>query len=77
MTILNSKILVVDDYATMVRIIEKLLQQIGFSDIDTASNGQEALEKIEVSDYDLVISDWNMEPMTGNRVVKGSEHKHR
>ena len=76
MTILNSKILVVDDYATMVRIIEKLLQQIGFSDIDTASNGQ-ALEKIEVSDYDLVISDWNMEPMTEDRVVEGSSHKHR
>ena len=70
MTILNSKILVVDDYATMVRIIEKLLQQIGFSDIDTASNGQEALEKIEVSDYDLVISDWNMEPMTGIELLK-------
>ena len=68
--ILASKILVVDDYATMVRIIEKLLQQIGFSDIDTASNGQEALEKIEVSDYDLVISDWNMEPMTGIELLK-------
>lgn len=70
MTILNSKILVVDDYATMVRIIEKLLQQIGFSDIETASNGQEALEKIEVTDFDLVISDWNMEPMTGIELLK-------
>ena len=68
--ILNSKILVVDDYQTMVRIIQKLLEQIGFKNIETASNGKEALDKIHESSFDLVISDWNMEPMTGIELLK-------
>ena len=58
-------ILVVDDYRTMVRIIRNLLRQIGFEDVDEASDGTEALEKLRENKYGLVISDWNMEPMTG------------
>lgn len=68
--ILKSKILVVDDYQTMVRIIQKLLEQIGFSNIVTASNGQEALTKIQEHEFNLIISDWNMEPMTGIELLK-------
>ncbi len=58
-------VLVVDDYGTMVRIIRNLLRQLGFTDIDDASDGATALEKRSLRRYGLVISDWNMEPMTG------------
>ena len=58
-------VLVVDDYSTMVRIIRNLLRQLGFADIDDASDGAAALEKMQSKRYGLVISDWNMEPMTG------------
>lgn len=63
-------VLVVDDYKTMVRIIRNLLKQLGFSDIDDARDGQEALEKMNGRKYGLVISDWNMEPMTGYELLK-------
>jgi len=58
-------VLVVDDYSTMVRIIRNLLRQIGFADVDDARDGAAALEKLHARRYGLVISDWNMEPMTG------------
>mgnify|MGYP001201302155 FL=1 len=58
-------ILVVDDYQTMVRIICNLLKQIGYENVDTASNGAQALERIAEKQYGLIISDWNMQPMTG------------
>jgi len=58
-------VLVVDDYNTMIRIIRNLLRQIGFADVDDASNGAAALDKMRAKRYGLVISDWNMEPMTG------------
>jgi two-component system chemotaxis response regulator CheY len=64
------KILVVDDYPTMRRIVRNLLDQIGFKDVEEAGNGAEAFEKIKVSKYDMVISDWNMEPMTGLELLK-------
>ena len=51
------KILVVDDYPTMVRIMRKLLKQIGYEDVDEASNGKEAFDKICGKTYDLIISD--------------------
>jgi two-component system, chemotaxis family, chemotaxis protein CheY len=66
----NLPILVVDDYNTMVRIIRKLLKQIGYENVDEASNGEEALEKIKAKSYGLIISDWNMEPMTGFDLLK-------
>ena len=66
----NMAILVVDDYNTMVRIIKKLLKQIGYENVDEASNGEEALAKIKEKDYGLIISDWNMEPMTGYDLLK-------
>jgi two-component system chemotaxis response regulator CheY len=63
-------ILVVDDYNTMVRIIRNLLRQLGFNDVDDASDGSAALTKLNVKKYGLVISDWNMEPMTGYELLK-------
>ena len=63
-------VLVVDDYKTMIRIIRNLLKQLGFEDVDEASDGTEALGKMKDRRYGLVISDWNMEPMTGYELLK-------
>jgi two-component system chemotaxis response regulator CheY len=63
-------VLVVDDYKTMIRIIRNLLKQLGFEDVDEASDGTEALGKMKERRYGLVISDWNMEPMTGYELLK-------
>ena len=63
-------ILVVDDYNTMVRIIRNLLRQLGFTDVDDAADGSAALAKMNGKKYGLVISDWNMEPMTGYELLK-------
>ena len=62
---LSMPVLVVDDYSTMVRIIRNLLRQLGFVDIDEAADGSSALAKMQSKRYGLVISDWNMEPMSG------------
>jgi two-component system, chemotaxis family, chemotaxis protein CheY len=63
-------VLVVDDYSTMVRIIRNLLGQIGFADVDDAKDGESALIKMHSKRYGLVISDWNMEPMTGYDLLR-------
>jgi two-component system chemotaxis response regulator CheY len=64
------QILVVDDYNTMIRIIRNLLKQLGFENVDEASDGSSALERMRGKKYGLVISDWNMEPMTGYDLLK-------
>jgi two-component system, chemotaxis family, chemotaxis protein CheY len=64
------KILVVDDYPTMRRILRNLLVQIGHKDIDEAGDGTEGLAKLRAGRHDLVISDWNMEPMSGLQFLK-------
>lgn len=58
-------ILIVDDYKTMLKIIRNLLNQLGFNNIDEATSAPAALELMSKKDYNLIISDWNMEPMTG------------
>jgi len=63
-------VLVVDDYKTMIRIIHNLLKQLGFVNIDEASDGTAALNMMREKDYGLVISDWNMEPMTGYELLR-------
>jgi two-component system, chemotaxis family, chemotaxis protein CheY len=67
---LSMSVLVVDDYNTMIRIIRNLLKQLGFENIDDASDGSAALSKMRTKKYGLVISDWNMEPMTGFDLLK-------
>jgi two-component system chemotaxis response regulator CheY len=67
---MSMPVLVVDDYNTMIRIIRNLLKQLGFEDIDDACDGSAALTKLREKRYGLVISDWNMEPMTGYELLK-------
>lgn len=64
------QILVVDDYNTMRRIIRNLLKQLGFEHVDEAAHGGEAIVKLREKTYGLVISDWNMEPVTGLELLK-------
>ncbi len=66
----NMSILIVDDYKTMLRIIRNLLKQLGFNDVDEAIDGSSALTKLRDKDFGLVISDWNMEPMSGLQLLK-------
>ena len=62
--------IIVDDYQTMIRIIRNLLRQLGFENVDDASDGSAAIEKMRDKRYGLVISDWNMEPMTGYELLR-------
>jgi two-component system, chemotaxis family, chemotaxis protein CheY len=67
---LSMPVLVVDDYQTMIRIIRNLLNQLGFKNIEEAKDGRQALEKLNGGKFGLVISDWNMEPMTGYELLQ-------
>jgi two-component system, chemotaxis family, chemotaxis protein CheY len=67
---MDMSVLIVDDYKTMLRIVGNLLKQIGFKNIDEATDGGTALAKLRQKEYGLVISDWNMEPMTGLQLLK-------
>ena len=67
---MSMPVLVVDDYKTMIRIITNLLKQLGFENIEDASDGKEAFAKMKENQYGLVISDWNMEPMTGYELLR-------
>ena len=61
----NLQILIVDDYKMMLRIVRHQLKQVGFTCVEVASDGAGALEKLREKAFGLVISDWNMQPMTG------------
>lgn len=63
-------VLIVDDYKTMLRIIRNLLKQIDFNSVEEASDGAEALAKLRNGNFGLVISDWNMQPMTGLELLQ-------
>jgi two-component system chemotaxis response regulator CheY len=63
-------VLIVDDYKTMIRIIRNLLKQLGFANVDEAGDGSAALDMMRQKDYGLIISDWNMEPMTGYELLR-------
>ncbi len=64
------RILVVDDMSTMRRIIKTILNQLGYTNIDEAENGKQALAKLKNEKYDFVITDWNMPEMDGLSLVK-------
>ena len=66
----NMPILIVDDYKTMLRIIKNLLKQLGFENVDEATDGTMAFEKAKEKTYGLIISDWNMEPMSGYELLQ-------
>jgi two-component system chemotaxis response regulator CheY len=67
---MKMNILIVDDYKTMLRIIRNLLKQLGFDNVEEATDGSMALSKLRDGSFGLVISDWNMEPMTGLQLLK-------
>ena len=64
------KVLVVDDFATMRRILKNILKQLGFTNIVEADDGTTAMEELKKNNYDLIISDWNMPKMTGLELLK-------
>ena len=66
---MSMQVLVVDDYNAIIRIIRNLLKQLGFENVDDASDGSMALSKMRGKKYGLVISDWNMEPMNGYELL--------
>lgn len=66
----STPVLIVDDYKTMLRIIRNLLKQLEFENVEEATDGQEALAKLRAGSFGLVISDWNMAPMTGLDLLK-------
>jgi two-component system chemotaxis response regulator CheY len=66
----NMNVLIVDDYKTMLRIIKNLLKQLGFNNVDEALDGSQAQQTFQGKEYGLVISDWNMEPMSGLELLK-------
>lgn len=66
----NMNVLIVDDYKTMLRILRNLLRQLGFGNVDEATDGSMALQKLRQHSFGLVISDWNMEPMTGLQLLR-------
>ena len=67
---MSMRILIVDDFKTMLKIVDSMLRQLGFSQIEEATDGTMALQKLKNSKFDLVLSDWNMEPMTGLDLLK-------
>ena len=67
---MNMKIMVVDDYKTMLRILRNLLKQLNFNNVEEATDGSMALQKLRQTNIGLVISDWNMEPMTGIQLLR-------
>ncbi|MBY0428357.1 MAG: response regulator [Alphaproteobacteria bacterium] len=67
---MDMNVLIVDDYKTMLRIVNNLLKQLGFKNVYEATDGGMALGMLREKDYGLVISDWNMEPMTGLQLLK-------
>lgn len=66
----NLNVLIVDDHKTMLKIIRNILNQIGLKEVDEALDGTQALARMKEKKYDLIISDWNMMPMTGLQLVQ-------
>ena len=66
----SMNVLVVDDYKSMIRIVRGLLNQLGFFNVDEALDGPAALALIRGKTYGLVLSDWNMQPMSGLELLK-------
>lgn len=64
------KILIVDDFSTMRRIIKNLLRDLGFNNTDEADDGQTALPKLQKGDFDFLVTDWNMPGMNGLDLLK-------
>lgn len=77
LTGMQTPILIVDDYLAMLRLLRRVLQVIGFTQIDQANSGSSALQKLRKNAYGLIISDFNMEPMSGLELIKETRADHR
>ena len=66
----SAKILVVDDFSTMRRIVKNILKQLGYENIDEAEDGNQALNKIKSGSYDFIVTDWNMPNLDGLELCK-------
>ena len=66
----SMNVLVVDDYKSMVRIVRGMLNQLGFVNVDDAPDGAAAMALLKEKTYGLVLSDWNMQPVTGLELLK-------
>jgi len=67
---MNMNVLIVDDYKTMLRILRNLMNQLKFTNVEEAMDGTQALEHLRQKNFGLVVSDWNMEPMTGIQLLR-------
>lgn len=65
----NLRFLVVDDFATMRRIVRNLLKNLGFNNVEEAEDGQDALNKMQQTNFDFIISDWNMPNIDGLQLL--------
>ncbi|MBW8077403.1 MAG: chemotaxis protein CheY [Gallionella sp.] len=70
MGIESTRFLVVDDFSTMRRIVRNLLKELGFTNVQEAEDGVDALAKLRAAEFDFVVSDWNMPNMTGLELLK-------
>ena len=66
----NLRFLVVDDFATMRRIVRNLLKELGFNNVEEAEDGADALTKLRAGAFDFVVSDWNMPNMDGLQLLQ-------
>ncbi|MGM0419180.1 MAG: chemotaxis response regulator CheY [Thermodesulfobacteriota bacterium] len=66
----SKKVLIVDDFSTMRRILKNILKQIGFTSISEADDGTTAWEELQKNSFDLIICDWNMPKMSGIELLK-------
>ena len=66
----NMKVLVVDDFSTMRRIVKNLLRDLGFTNIQEADDGSTAVPRLQGGDFDFVVTDWNMPGMQGIDLLK-------
>lgn len=66
----NLKILVVDDFSTMRRIVRNLLKELGYTNVDEAEDGVVALQKLKGGNFQFVVTDWNMPNMTGIELLR-------
>ena len=66
----NIKVLVVDDFATMRKVVRNMLRQLGVDKVNEAENGEEAFRMVKAGNFGLIVSDWNMPVMTGLEFLK-------
>ncbi|MBK5929767.1 chemotaxis response regulator CheY [Halochromatium salexigens] len=66
----NISFLVVDDFPTMRRIVRSLLKELGFTNVEEAEDGQDALNKLKADKFDFVVADWNMPNLDGMEMLK-------